>query len=74
VSRTLIGILVEYVETDDFEDGRPVPPGFPGDGIAWRLVATLPNHRSRWCGIQPANPANQSLVANGRGNEARGDA
>jgi hypothetical protein len=30
-----IGIVVQYVETDDLPDGRPVLPGYPGDGITW---------------------------------------
>jgi hypothetical protein len=61
-----IGIVAEYVETEDFPDGRPVLPGYPGDGILWRLVARLPNGRSRWCRIQPAIEHNQPLVADRR--------
>jgi hypothetical protein len=40
----------------DIPDGRPVVPGFAGDGIAWRLIARLPNARSRWGDIGLANP------------------
>jgi hypothetical protein len=61
-----IGIVVECVVTADFPDGRPDLPGFPGDGIAWRLLARLPNARSRWCGIRPANHPHQHLGSDRR--------
>jgi hypothetical protein len=34
-----IDMLIEYVETDDLEDGSPVVPGFVDDGIHWSRVA-----------------------------------
>jgi hypothetical protein len=43
-----ICMLIEYVETDDLEDGSPVVPGFVDDGIHWSRVARLPNERTRW--------------------------
>jgi hypothetical protein len=52
-----VGLIVEYADTADMDDGQPLPPLIL-DGVVWRVVRRLAGARTRWCRIALAeNPA-----------------
>ena len=60
-----VGLIVEYADTADMDDGQPLPPLIL-DGVVWRVVRRLADARTRWRRIALAeNPArpDRCLVA-----------
>jgi hypothetical protein len=52
-------VIIEYVDTADMADGRPLPPDID-DGAIWRAVRRLPDSRTRWRGIHLSSEISRS--------------
>jgi hypothetical protein len=51
-----IGLIVEYADTADMDDGQPLPP-YIDDGVVWHVARPLPGACTRWRRISLAeNP------------------
>lgn len=43
-----VGLIVQYADTADMDDGQSLPPFIDDDCAVWRVVRRLPGGRTRW--------------------------
>src|SRR6476660_9630323 len=66
-----VGLMVEYAETADMDDGQPLPPLIL-NGVVWRVLRRLADGRTRWCRISLTENPHDPAAARSRGTSSHG--